>query len=29
MPEMHLIQAGLTYSDLRPFAKSKKGHKNL
>ena len=24
MPEMHLMQPGLTYSDLRPFLKSKK-----
>ena len=29
MPEMHLMQPGLTYSDLRPFLKSKKQQKNL
>ena len=29
MPEMHLIQPGLKYCDLRPFPKSKKEHKIL
>ena len=29
VPEMHLIQPGLTYCDLRPFPKSKKEHKSL